>query len=742
MRADSTIQEERNYRLYAADSKETKGVLVLYSEDKDHPAHELTDKGIRKTFRSNNAFDVQLYTEYLDVSRFGTPAHLRTLAEYLRNKYSESKIDAIIAVYPTAVDVLLGEARFAFPGIPIVACSVYRSYAQSLDDSPSRQIVTGVIMGENTTGVIEAALRMRPGTKSVALVSGTGPNDAYTEELFRKRLEPYAGKLELIDLTRLPMEDILARVASLPPDTVVLYSVIFRDGAGKSFVPREALSLISQAANAPIFGLYDSYLGYGIIGGRLASFEKQGEEAAGLALRIISGESPASIPFAGGQAYVNLYDWRELKRWGIPKSAVPPGSEIRYRTPSLWEEHTREITGLAVLIIVETSLIVGLVTNLRRRRKAERSLIESEDRVRLAVSSAGAGLWSLDAETWRIWATDKTRQLLGIPLDEELNFETFLAFVHPEDRDGVGRAIKQTLQSEQEFSIEYRVGLPDGNVRWLASLGRLQQNPTKGPNRLMGVSVDITNQKESELVAEKNRQDLARVSQVASLGELSAAIAHQINQPLTAILSNAQAAARCLSQEHPDLGEIRETVSDIIEDDKRARDIIRRLRSLMRSGELVFDSINLNQIVREAAKLADDGARLNSVSLTLALQDDLPPVKGDALHLQQVILNLIINGIEAMERSEANDRVIMISTEKYDEAVVKVSVRDRGTGIDEANKDVIFQAFHTTKAAGLGMGLSVCHSIILAHSGRLWAENCPDGGATFSFIIPTQQGRK
>ena len=282
------------------------------------------------------------------------------LADYLRRKYTGSKIDAIIAVYPAAVDLLLGEASMAFPGVPIVACDMTRPYAESLENSPSRSFVTGVVMGDNIAGVLEAALRIRPDIKRVALIAGTGPNDAHSEQVFRNGLKPYAGRLELIDLTKLPMEDILTRVESLPPDTIVFYSSIFTDGAGKSFVPREALSLISQAANAPVFGLYDTYLGYGIVGGRLVSFEQQGKEAAALALRILGGESPASIPFTGEQAYVSLYDWRELKRWNISETAVPPGSEIRYRQPSLWEEHKREITGVAVLIMVETVSFSGL----------------------------------------------------------------------------------------------------------------------------------------------------------------------------------------------------------------------------------------------------------------------------------------------------------------------------------------------------------------------------------------------
>ncbi|MEW6137894.1 MAG: ATP-binding protein [Thermodesulfobacteriota bacterium] len=596
-------------------------------------------------------------------------------------------------------------------------------------------------MAENIAGVLDAALRFRPGTKNVALIAGKTDNDADSEQVFRNALKDYTGKIQLIDLTKLPMAHILARVSSLPSESIVLYSVILEDGEGRCFVPREALSLISQAANMPVFGIYDTYMGYGIVDGRLVSFEKQGGEAAAIALRILGGGSPASIPFAGDQAYASLYDWRELNRWNIPETAVPPGSEILYRRLSFWEKYKWGISGAAALIMLETTLIFGLVTNLLRRRKAERSLIESEELWRLAVSSAGAGLWSLDPGTGRIWASDKTRELLGIAHLKELNFQEFLTLVIPEDRENVSRAVEQTLRGEKDPSIEYRVGLPDGTVRWIASRGRLQKVPSRQSIRLMGVFLDITQRKKAVLEAQKHREDLARVSRLASLGELSAALAHQINQPLSAILSNAQAAARYLSQEQPNLEEVGETLSDIIEDDKRASDIIRRLRTLFRTGKVDFTSIDLNQVVREAARLARDSDKLNRVSLVLDLDEGLPTVEGDALHLEQVILNLVSNGIEAMEGSQIEHCEIRISTQRYNEDCVQVFVKDRGPGIDETTKDQMFRAFQSTKPEGMGMGLAICRSIIEAHSGRIWAENCPDGsGAMFSFTVPIWKG--
>ena len=320
--------------LFAGQPKETKRVLVLYSEDKAHPAHELTDQGIRSAFRSNTLFDVQLYEEYLDVTRFRGPANAQAFADYLRRKYAGIKIDTIITVYPAAADFLLREAFDVLPGTPIVASQVSRAYAAMLKESFPHRAITGTVMGDNASGVLDAAIRMRPGTRRAAIVAGTAPNNVYSELVFRKGIEPYQEKIEPIDLTRLSMGETLTRVGSLPPDTIVLYASISSDGEGRSFVAREALADIARAANAPVFGLYDSFMGFGIVGGRLVSWEQQGKEAAGMALRVMRGEPAASIPFGGEQAYVDLYDWRELKRWNIPESAVPAGSEIRFREPS------------------------------------------------------------------------------------------------------------------------------------------------------------------------------------------------------------------------------------------------------------------------------------------------------------------------------------------------------------------------------------------------------------------------
>jgi signal transduction histidine kinase/ABC-type uncharacterized transport system substrate-binding protein len=365
-------------------AKETRRVLVLFSQERGHPAHDLTELGIRQAFSSNRVFDLELYVEYLDGARFYDAAHAAMRAQYLRHKYAGMKLDAIIAVYPSAVEFLLGNGNAVFPGVPVVACEVPSAFAETLERSPSRRGITGEIIAENTGKILETALRMRPDTKRIALVGGVARTDRYAEEVARKGFERFAGRLELIDLTMLSMEDTLARVASLPPDTIVFYSSIFRDGAGQSFVPRAALSLVSRASNAPVFGLYDSYMGYGIVGGHLASFEWSGRTAGDLALRILSGEWPGAIPFVREQGYVDLYDGRELARWRIPDSTVPAGHTILYREPSLWESHRQAFLAVIAALFLQSILIAVLLVQRSRRRRAELALLDRTGELALA----------------------------------------------------------------------------------------------------------------------------------------------------------------------------------------------------------------------------------------------------------------------------------------------------------------------------------------------------------------------
>jgi signal transduction histidine kinase len=255
--------------------------------------------------------------------------------------------------------------------------------------------------------------------------------------------------------------------------------------------------------------------------------------------------------------------------------------------------------------------------------------------------------------------------------------------------------------------------------------------------RLLGeVFANALARRQEELSAQRLRQDLAHIGRVSALGELTASLAHELNQPLTAILSNAQTAQSLLTADSVDLAEIREILNDIVADDKRAGEVIGRLRFLLKKGALEHVPLDLNEVVREVARLVRNDAIIRNVSMRLELGPGLPPVHGDRVQLQQVVLNLVLNGLEAMREPWAGERTLVIRTSREGEAAIAIAVQDSGTGIDDTDGDCMFQPLYTTKSEGLGMGLAIARTIVNAHGGRLGATNNTAGGATFHFTLP------
>jgi len=244
----------------------------------------------------------------------------------------------------------------------------------------------------------------------------------------------------------------------------------------------------------------------------------------------------------------------------------------------------------------------------------------------------------------------------------------------------------------------------------------------------------------AEAEVEERRKEVTHLTRVAILGELSGALAHELNQPLTAILSNAQAAQRLLAETPVDLDEVREILSDISNDDKRAGDVINRLRVLMKKGEAKLLPLNLNDLANDVLELAHSELVERNVAVTTRLTPGLPDIRGDRVQLQQVLLNLLMNACEAMSDTDIRDRSLAVSTARDGDSNLRLTVADRGPGISSDLVDRIFRPFVTTKAQGLGLGLSICRSIVAAHGGQLWVANNPDGGASFFVSLPIHAG--
>jgi PAS domain S-box-containing protein len=293
---------------------------------------------------------------------------------------------------------------------------------------------------------------------------------------------------------------------------------------------------------------------------------------------------------------------------------------------------------------------------------------------------------------------------------------------------------------KERFIPEERLTDAQGKVRWLQTVKRPIIDKDGSANQVLGASTDITRRKETELELRQQRAELAHVTRIATMGELAASLAHELNQPLTAILSNAQAAQRFLAANPGNMDEVLDILKDIVQDNNRAGEIIRRMRALVKKEEIEFTAVDLASVIRDVVLLVHSDATLHNIHVALELHPDLPTGRGDKVQLQQVMLNLLLNAFDAMKDCPAHERQVIVWAKPDAAGMVKVAVRDRGIGLSREKVDKIFEPFYTTKRDGLGMGLSISRSIVEAHGGRLWAENNADRGATFSFTVAAASG--
>jgi signal transduction histidine kinase len=474
--------------------------------------------------------------------------------------------------------------------------------------------VTGTTIQLSLHDMIAMARVVMPALERIAMV-GQPFDDSSIYRNFKQDLLTYRrtrlfnAALEVIDLTGLPMADVRKRVAVLPENTAILYTGIFIDGAGVAFDPTDALADIAEVANRPIVISTETQLGYGAVGGLVLRPNLVGDDAARLTLRILNGETAANIPIVLGDYIKPIFDWRQLTKWGISESRLPPGSELRFRQPNLWDQYRWLVIATFAVVLAQAAMITWLYFERRRRRIAEMEL----------------------------------RQRL-------------LEVIH--------------------------------------------------------------------------------LNRVATAGVLSASIAHELNQPLGAIQSYSEAAELYLKAEPPNLERVEQILANIRRDNQRAADVISHLRGMLKKSTGKLQEIDLNEVVRDALYFLDLEASKRGIVLSSNQTKGSLPVRADQINLQQVILNLAVNGMDAMQHCAPGSGKISIQTALVGQAATEVSVVDSGTGIPIDRLNEIFDTFYTTKQQGTGLGLSISRTIIETYGGKIWAENQPEGGAVFRFTLP------
>jgi signal transduction histidine kinase len=399
---------------------------------------------------------------------------------------------------------------------------------------------------------------------------------------------------------------------------------------------------------------------------------------------------------------------------------------------------TTEGAALAVqtfLIIAESSLIL-LAASLSEMRQTRSALTRQKQSLDLALDAAQMGTWSWDIKADRVSCTT-TRADIRHSV-ESIKLVDLIERIHSDDRAAVRDAIAAALSTPRGSEVEYRFVHRNGSVRWIVSRGNVLRDGRGNADRLIGVFVDITERKHQELQIRTQQEQLAYLSRVSLLGELSGALAHELNQPLAAILLNAQAARCELDKSEPDSQEVSNILKDIVADDQRAGEVIRKLRALFIKGAVQMNSVDINACIREVLKLEHSHLIARRVTVTTDLADELPTVMGDCVQLQQVLLNLIVNACDAMAANEPRERRLCLRSEVDDDQGIAISVTDNGIGIEDV--DAVFQPFFSTKEQGIGLGLAVSRTIIKAHHGRLWATQNAIRGMTFHIALPAAVG--
>jgi PAS domain S-box-containing protein len=441
----------------------------------------------------------------------------------------------------------------------------------------------------------------------------------------------------------------------------------------------------------------------------------------------------AVVLAALGELCIPLVGWGEH-----PAAEAVAAASVPLHAHLLSEIELGWAPAAAVFLLAQLPLLlVILLQEHRRRTERSRSLVE--DPIGLATTFANIGFWRWDAGTDCLSATEHCRRLTGFAMNESLTGASFLSAVHPDDRALVSRNVDRALREGCPCESEYRVLLPDGTIRWIAARGRPIRSRSRRSVGLAGIAVDITRQKQDALEAERRQQELAHLTRVTTLDGLSGAFAHELNQPLTAILSNAQAAQRLITRQPLDTIALEEILADIVDDDNRAATIIQRLRSLLKKGDPTKRPLDLNELVNEVNELARSDFIERQVAIATHFTENLPPVFGDRVQLQQVVLNLVVNACESLEMQHL-PRQIVISTECRKRRWIQLSISDNGGGISDEILDRVFEPFVTTKLHGLGLGLSICRSIVTAHGGTLRATNNPIRGTTIRLRLPASTG--
>ena len=707
----------------ATAGQNSRQVLLLYTDEKDLPMNLLIDSQLRSTFREQLNDGVDLYSEHIDVSRFPDKDYPRKLLEFLHGKYSLRGLDLIVVVAASALDMVQLHRGWFFPTTPIVFCCVTEGEYKARTIGPG---VIGVPAKLDYGPTLEVALKLQPATRHVVVIGGASKNDIETMADVRRDFQPFDGKVEISYLVGLPMADLREQVARTSGDTIIIYISVSQDSTGKFFIPREALNQVIQAASVPVYGYYGSYLGHGIVGGYMASFEIEANNAAHLGLRILAGEKPEEMSSAAETSCAYMFDWRQLKRWGINEESLPPGSVVRFREPSFWDLYRWQCIGVLSLCAFQTVLIVALLVQRargrraeRERKRAEQEVRESEVRFRLMADAAPVLIWASGLDKGCTYFNRPWLEFTGRPLEKELG-SGWAEGVHPDDMALCVETYTTHFDARQTFEMEYRLRRHDGEYRWVLDQGIPRFTPDGEFAGYIGACIDIADRKHGveQLRASNERQrDLAR--RLLSAQEVERRrLARELHDDLTQRLAVMAIEIGKLEQQSnlsdPVLGLLQRTRAELV---KLSEDVHSLSRQLHPS---ILDDLGLVDALRsECAQFH------KREGITVRYQTDNAPAdlsRDTALCLYRIAQEALRNVAR-----HSKSRLVEVSLMGTAEEVL-LTVSDGGQGFDpdgERSHPGLGLASMQERASLIGAELS-----IQSHAGQ---------GTTISVLVPRRE---
>jgi PAS domain S-box-containing protein len=683
----------------------TRQVVLLYDERTTLPGLAALDASIARTLTSSSAEPIEVYRESMDLSRFSSDTYLLLLQSYLRKKYADKKIDVVVAVMSPALDFLLSHENVVFPGTPIVFCGIDR---RELGGRALPSRVTGVLLKRAFAPTLDIALKLHPRTRRVVFVAGTSEFDSRLLEQAREELLLYKDRLDFTYLTALPMHDLLSQVSELPPHTIVLYSTLFKDGAGAPFVPHDVAEHLAAASNAPVYGFLDQYLGRGIVGGRMYTMNAHGEAAAGLVLTVLAGIPPSNIPVVEPEASVTQFDWRQLQRWGIRESQLPQGSTVLFRQMSFWDKYKLYVLGVAAILTVQAVIIGGLLLQRKRRRRAEEALRASEERLRLAQQAARIGSFEWNIRTGVNTWTPELEAMYGLQPGGFSQTQTaFENLVHADDRAGVIKLVDRALKTGQPTEGEWRVVWADGSVHWITGRWQVLMNKFGEAARIIGVNIDVTERKLAEKeVLEVNRRLIeAQEQERARIGR---ELHDDVNQRLAMLAIE-------LEQLQDNPSEVRSRVQELRKQTTEISNDVQALSHELHSSKLEY----LGAIggMKSWCKEFGEHQGIQIEFKSTEVQTSVAPEVGLCLFrvLQEALHNAVkhsgVKRIEVQLREHSGEIHLVIS--------------DLGGGFDLE-----------TATQGRGLGLTSMQERVRLVNGIVEIQSKPMGGTTVHVRVP------